>query len=871
MSERERQDRHLEAELRAWVAQLTSENIAAGMSPEEARRRALAEAGGVDQVKERVGDVRRSAPLEAALRDGRYALRSLRRSPGFAFIAILTLALGIGATTAIYSAVHGVLLRPLPFPDAERLMVLWLDNQREQIQRDVTSYPTFLDWREAPSFESVAGYLGTVGSFTGEGAAAEEHAGAWVTADFFGVLRATPQLGQRIDEEHVRNGGDQVVVLSHGLWTRRFGADPGVVGRTVRINGTSREIIGIMPQGFAYPTDAEFWLPLAPDTEQWQQLTATRGALWLSVLGRLRPGATVAQADAELATIMARVGEEFPDVRGNGVFIEPLHDTVVGSVRPGLLILLGAVGFVLLIACVNVANLLLARGAARRQELAVRSALGASGGRLASQVLIESLVLGLAGGAIGLLVGYVGTRLLVAASPADLPRLDGVRVDGTVIGFAALVSLFTGLIFGLAPALQARAAGLMTTLRDGGRGASGATLARTRRVLVTAEVALALMLLVGAGLLVRSFAALQAVDPGFRTENVLSFRVSAGSARYPEPVHVRQFQAALLERLEALAGVESATGISTLFLSRLPNMGAVAIEGIAPPSEDEPVTAVTSDFVHPAFFETMHIPIVRGRGFEPGDIAGATPVVIVNETFVRRFLPDANPIGRRFTRGDPQDSAAVWQTIVGVVPDTRRSGLTEPVRPEAYRPTTQVAPRSLEVLVSTAGPPLASVRAIRAVIAELDPDMAVSQIRTVDGAMAEALATRRFVMLLLAAFATLAVSLAAIGIYGVLAYLVGQRTRELGIRMALGAGRIAVLELVVRQTMRHVLPGVAIGAAGALALTRLLQSQLFGVQATDPVTFVAVTVLLVGVALVATGVPAWRAVRTKPVEALRLE
>jgi putative ABC transport system permease protein len=870
MRERERRNRELEEEVRAWVAQLTDENIAAGMTPEEARRRALAEAGGADQVRESVGDVRRSAPLETVLRDARYAFRSLRRSPGFAIVAVLTLALGIGATTAIYSAVRGVLLRPLPYPDADRLMVLWLDNQREQIQRDITSYPTFLDWNEAPSFELMAGYSPGLATLTGDGDA-EEYSGARVTGAFFDVLRVTPQLGRRIGEEHTRGGNHEVVVLSHGLWTRRFGADPGIIGRSIRINDSPRQVIGVMPQGFAYPTGTDFWSPLPTDTEGMTELVAARGALWLSVIGRLRTDATLAQADAELATIMARVGEEYPNAAGNGVFIEPLRDTIVGNVRPGLLILLGAVGFVLLIACVNVANLLLARGAARRRELAVRSALGASGSRLATQVLIESMVLSVVGGAAGLLVGYAGTRLLIAASPTDLPRLDAVRVDGVVIGFAVLVTVLTGLIFGLAPAIQARAAGLATTLRAGGRGSSGAGLARTRRLLVTAEVALALMLLVGAGLLVRSFAALQAVEPGFRTERVLTFRVSAGASRYPEPASVRQFQTELLERIGALAGVESATGVTTLLLSRLPNMSPVAIEGFPPPGDDDAVVSVTNDIVHPSFFETMRVPLLRGRGFDPSDAAGGTPVVIVNETFVRRFLPDTDPIGRRFTRGDPQDSAAVWQTIVGVVADTRRSGLSEPVRPEAYRSSTQFAPRSLQVLVSTAGPPLTMVRPVRDILAGLDPDMALSQINTVEDNLAEALATRRFVMLLLASFAVMAVTLAAIGIYGVLAYLVGQRTRELGIRMALGAGRGAVLDLVVRQSMRHVLPGVVIGAAGALALTRLLQSQLFGVPATDPVTFVAVTVLLVGVALVATGVPAWRAVRTRPVEALKLE
>jgi putative ABC transport system permease protein len=816
-----------------------------------------------------VRDERRGAVLETIMRDAGLAVRTLLRNRGFATVAVLTLALGIGATTAIFSAVSAVLLRPLPYPDADRLMVLWLNNVQEQIERDVTSYPNFLDWREASAFESMAGYTeGTYGSFTGDDDA-EEYAGAWVTGDFFRVLRASPHIGVRLDEEHTRAGSDQVVVLSYALWSSRYGGEPGVLGRTVRINGVSREVIGVMPPGFSYPGNADYWMPIAPEAGMWQGPTSSRGALWLSVIARLRPGATVVGADAELAGIMTRISEEFPQSAGNGVFIEPLRDTIVGQVRPGLLILLGAVAFVLLIACVNVANLLLARGAARRRELAVRSALGASGGRLASQALVESLVLSALGGAAGLLVAFGGTTLLVAASPADLPRIEGVRVDGVVIGFALLATLVTGLIFGLAPALQARSAALSAALREGGRGASSGGLARTRRVLVAAEVALALILLVGAGLLVRSFAALQSVETGFATESVLSFRVTTGATRYPEPTQVRHFQGELLERLNALAGVEAVTGVNTLFLSRLPNMSPVAVEGAPPAADGELVVSVTSDFVHPSFFDAMQVPIVRGRGFEPGDVADGLPVVIVNEAFVRRFFADQDPIGRRFTRGNPQDTSAFWQTIVGVAADSRRSGLSEPVRPEAYRPTSQAAPRSMEILVRTAGPPLALVPSVRSLLRELDADMVMSQVRTVEGALAEAVAARRFVMLLLGAFAVLAVTLAAIGIYGVLAYLLGQRTRELGIRMALGADRGAVLALVFRQSMAQVLPGVVIGAVSALALTRLLRSQLFGVAPTDPVTFIVVTLLLLGVAVLATWVPAQRALRVKPLEALR--
>jgi putative ABC transport system permease protein len=803
------------------------------------------------------------------MRDLTFALRTLGRSPGFTAVAVLTMALGIGATAAIFSAVNGVLLRPLPYPDADRITVLWLNNQQEEIERDVTSYPLFEDWSESSAYAAVAGHSATTGTFTADGDA-DQHVGAWVTGDFFRVLGVAPALGRALDQANTVPGEDQVVVLSHGLWTRRYGADPLVVGRTVTINGLPREVVGVMPRGFSYPDGVEYWVPLAPESENWRTITESRNALWLSVLGRLHEGVPVERAAAELDGIMARLVDEGLTAPGNGVLVEPLRDTVVGSVRPALLVLLGAVGFVLLIACANVANLLLARGARRRRELSVRAALGASGRRLARQALVESLVLGAIGGAAGLVLALLGTSALVALSPQDLPRLDGVRVDAAVVGFAALVALATGLLFGLAPAWQAAKSGIAASLRDSDRG-SGGGMARVRPALVVVEVALAVVLLVGAGLLLRSFAALQTVDPGFQTERMLSFRVIVGSAAYPEPEQVRNFQQELLERVGALPGVEAATAANTLFLSRLPNMGPVALEGRPPAGEMDPITAVTNDFVAPGFFRTMGMPIVQGRGFEPGDVAGGTQVVVVNETFVQRLVPGEDPIGRRFARGDPESPDAVWQTIVGVVADSRRAGLAEPVRPEAYRPITQAAPRSIEVLVRTAGPPLALVPQARALLREMDPNMPMAQLRTVEAAMAEAVATRRFVMMLLAGFAVLAVTLAAIGIYGVLAFLVGERTRELGIRLALGADRQTVIRMVLRQSLGYVLPGLALGAVGALALTRLLQAQLFGIEPTDPVTFAAVLTLLLAVAVLASWVPARRAANVQPVEALRQE
>jgi putative ABC transport system permease protein len=806
--------------------------------------------------------------MSTLLQDLRYALRTMRRSPGFTLVAALTLALGIGATAAIFSAINGVLLRPLPYPDADRVSRVWLSGP--EIERDVTSYPLFSAWREGRSFESLAGFSPTSLTFTGAGTDAEEIDGARVTGDFFRVLRSAPEQGVPIGEAHTVGGNHQVVVLSHALWSTRFGGDPGIVGRTITINDAPREVIGLMPRGFAYPDGAAFWIPLAPESPGWEQMMAEEQSLWLSVLGRLNPGVSQAQASAEVAGITARRAEAMGDTNFTA-FTERLQDTIVGDLRTPLLILLGAVALVLLIACANVANLLLARGAARRREFAVRGALGANSARLTRQVLTESLVLAAIGGVGGGLLAIGGTSLLVAFSPADLPRLDGIRVDGRVLAFAALVTLITGILFGVAPVLQARLEVIATTLRDASRGSSGRGMTRIRPVLVIAQVALALMLLAGAGLLLRSFAALNAVEAGFHTERVLSFRLTPAASRYPEQAQVRDLFDRLLTRLDALPSVESAAATTTLLLSRYPNMGAVTIEGQPPLAETESAASVTGDFVHPDFFQTMGMPIVRGRGFEASDGPEAVPVVVVNEAFVRRFLPGEDPIGRRFTRGDPEDPDAFWATIVGVVADARRAGLTEPVRPAGFRPTSQSIPRSLEVVVRTTGRPMAVAPDVRRIVRELDPNLPIVQMRTVEEAMAEAVATQRFVMMLLLIFAGLAVVLAAIGIYGVLSFLVGQRTRELGVRLALGAEPGSVRTMVMRQAISQVIPGILIGGAGALVLTRLLVSQLHGVSPSDPITFAAVAALLLSVAMLASYLPARRAARVDPMVALRAE
>jgi putative ABC transport system permease protein len=806
--------------------------------------------------------------MSTLLQDLRFALRTLRRSPGFTLVAALTLALGIGATAAIFSAINGVLLRPLPYEEADRISLVWLSGP--EIERDVTTYPLFSAWREGRSFDALAGFSPTSLTFTGAGADAEEVDGAYVTGDFFQVMRSAPLMGAPIGEAHTSAGNHQVVVLSHALWSSRYGSDPGVVGRTVTMNDASREVIGVMPRGFDYPDGAAFWIPLGATSPGWEEIMASEQALWLSVVGRLNPGVSQAQASVEVADITARRAEELGSTSFTA-FTERLQDTIVGDVRTPLLILLGAVALVLLIACANVANLLLARGAGRRRELAVRGALGATSARLARQVLTESVALAAIGGVGGVLLAIGGTSLLVSLSPADLPRLEGVRVDGRVVAFASLLTLLTGILFGVAPALQARLGVIATALQDASRGSSGRRMTRIRPLIVIGQVALALMLLVGAGLLLRSFAALNAVDAGFRAENVLSFRLTPASSRYPEQAQVREFYDQLLERLEAIPAVESASATTNLLLSRYPNMGSVAIEGQPPVADSETATSVTNDFAHPGFFQTMGMPLVMGRGFDATDSPGSVPTVVVNEAFVRRFLPNEDPIGRRFTRNDPEDPDAFWATIVGVVADARREGPTMPVRPAGFRPTSQAIPRSLEVVVRTTGRPMAVAPEVRRIVRELDPNLPIVQLRTVEEAMAEAVAAQRFVMMLLVVFAGLAVALAAIGIYGVLSYLVGQRTRELGVRMALGAEPGRLRTLVMRQALFQVLPGIVIGGGGALVLSRLLVSQLHGVSPSDPLTFAAVAALLLAVAMLAAFIPARRASRVDPMTALRAE
>jgi len=802
--------------------------------------------------------------------DVKYTMRSLAAQPLFYTVVILTLALGVGANAAIFTVVNAVLLRPLPYPDPDRLMMVWTYNPRQGFDKDVATYPNFEDWRRgSQSFERMSAYFGASVTLTGSGDPVQIR-GARVTHEFFDTMQVRPALGRAFVSENGRAGGERVVLLSHGLWTRRFGADPATVGRQITLNGLSHAVLGVMPASFAQPSDAEFWLPLAP-VGQFESLFTARGAYWATIIGRLKPGVTRAAAQAEMDGIAVRLEKEYPSNAGVGIRLVPLHEEIVGDVKRPLLILLGAVCFVLLIACANVANLLLTRAASRTRELAIRTALGAGRGRLSRQLLTESLVLGLFGGIAGLALAAWATGLLRSLAPPDLPRLTDVAIDARVLLYTAGAALLTSVLFGIGPAFHATRREVGAALKEGGRTGTDRRSGRVRTVLAIAELAIALVLLVGASLLIRSFLALSHEDPGFAREGVLTLRLQLPAAKYREPARVAAFHEQLIERLAALPGVESSAAGSTLLLSRLPNSAGINIEGRPPLPSDVVNLPVPYDSVSPEFFTTLQIPLRRGRFFSRADGPESQEVAIVNEAFVRRFFPGEDPLGKRVTFGTPGRPDTQWQTIVGVVADTKRGGFGRPPWAEVYFPMRQAPDPRVLVLLRTGGDPLALAAAAQAAVWSIDRDQAISGIRTVRELLAQQEANRWFTTLLLGLFASVALVLALIGIYGVIAYSTAQRTQEIGIRLALGADRRSVLRLVLAGGLRIALVGLALGLAGALVLTRVLSSLLYGVGARDPLTFVVVPAVLLLVALAACWVPASRAMRVDPLTALRAE
>jgi putative ABC transport system permease protein len=800
-----------------------------------------------------------------------YALRSLKKKPIFTIVAIVTLALGIGANAAIFTVVNAVLLRPLPYPDPDRLMFLWTYNPRQGFDKDVGTFPNYQDWmRQSTSFENMTAYTGAGFTLTGAGDPAQVR-GAVVTANFFDTLGVAPAFGRGFTPEQWTVGGADVALLGHGLWQSRFGSDPIVIGRTISLNGIARRVVGVMPHGFAHPEDAEVWVPLA-HTRQFASLLQSRGSYWLTIIGRLKPGVARGTAQSEMDAIAQGLEKQYPANAGLGVRLVAMHDEIVGDVRRPLLILLGAVCFVLLIACANVANLLLTRAASRQKELAIRAALGAGRRRLIRQMLTESLVLAFAGGIAGLLVAAWGIQTLQSLAPSNVPRLSAVRIDTPIVVYTALAALVTGLLFGLAPIFQGAGRSAGESLKEGGRaGSEGARGRRMRSAVAVVEIAVALVLLIGAGLLVRTFLAMSRVNLGFEPRQVLAMRIDLPGAQHGDDARVVSFFSDLAARLRSLPGVEDVGLGSSILLPALPNSSTLSVEGQAPPDPGAPNIPVPYDAVTSGYFTTLRIPLKQGRLFTDADAAGSLPVAVVNESLVRRFFPKGDALGRRVTFGNPSRPTVRWQTIVGVVADTRRGGLERAPWAEVYFPQAQAADPSVYALVRTAGDPLAIAKAAQAEVWAIDRNQPVSSIRTVDAILARSQANRRFTTLLLALFSIVALTLAAIGIYGVMAYSTAQRTQEIGIRMALGARRGDVLRMVLIEGLTIGGTGLALGLAGAFALTRFMSGLLFGIGARDPLTFVALPLGLLLVAALATLIPAARAIRVDPSIALRAE
>jgi putative ABC transport system permease protein len=786
----------------------------------------------------------------------------LLKHRAFTVVAILTLALGIGANTAIFSVVNSVLLRPLPLGEPERLLSIW--ESTLQFDKGSVSALNLKDWREQNNvLTDLTAYQ--FGDFSlQEGDHPERVFAAMVSANFFEVLGVSPRLGRAFLAGEDQPGNHRVVVLSDQLWQKAFGADPSVVGRNILLSGESYMVAGVMPPDFQFPSrTTEIWVPLVYTPEQLKE----RGNHAFLVVGRLKPDVTLAQAQEQLSTIARRIEQQYPDQQtGRGVRLVPLQEELVQNVRPALLILLGAVGFVLLIACTNVANLLLARAAARHREIAIRRALGAGRFRLIRQFLTESLLLSVLGGALGLLLGKWGVDGLLVLATGLLPRAGEVKLDWRVAGFTLLLSLLTGIGFGLAPALQVSKTDVQEALKEGGSAGSSQRRSWLRSLLVVAEVASALVLLIGAGLLVKSFMRLQQTSSGLRPENVITLRVTLPEARYGTPRATANFYQQVLERIAALPGVEAAGAINILPLQRTGFNGSVDIEGQSYPPGQEPLAEFRA--ATPDYFRALGIPLVTGRLFNAQDHEDAQPVAIVNQTFVNKFLGGGDALGKRVRPGGIK-----WMTIAGVVADVKQSGLTRPVMPEIFVPYRQSEglTQSMSLVVRGAGDPSTLVPAIRREVLAVDPNQPVYNVQTMEAVIVKSVSERRLNMLLLTIFAGVAMLLAMVGIYSVMSYTVTQSTREIGIRMALGARPRDVLKLVVGQGLLLTLVGVGLGVVGALGLTRLMESLLFGVKATDPLTFAAVSALLIVVALLACYWPARRATRVDPMIALRYE
>ncbi len=821
--------------------------------------------------------------MNTLFQDLRYGARMLFKNPGITFVVILALALGIGANTAIFSVVDAVLLRPLPYPESDRLVFL---NETSKAMDEISvSYPNFTDWRNQNHvFENIGVYNRSSYNLTGVGDA-ERIVTGQVSADMFAALRANPAMGRLFTNDEDKPGGTPVVLLSHPLWQRRFGGQANILNQQLMLNNKSYTVIGIMPEGFQFPTRVEMWVPVGQLSGEasWQSRGNHPG---LYGVARLKPGVTFAQAKAEMDTIGANLEKQYQDSNaGNGIGLHPLLEVFVGDVRRPLWVLFAAVAFVLLIACANIANLLLARAQSRQKEMAIRSAMGAGRWRIARQLLTESVLLALIGGTLGMLVAQWGIKLILYISPDALPRSKEIGLDWRVLAFTIGLSFVTGLLFGLVPALQAGVVDVHETLKETGRGTSGKHWLRSSLVVV--EVATTLVLLVGAGLMIRSFYRLQKVNPGFSYDHLTSFTVALPQKKYAESEQREQFYNRLLENLRGLPGVEATAAASGLPLGNNGWQTSFVIDGRPrPPREQTPL--MEACLVTPDYFKAMNIPVKSGRVFDSHDdrswIAGKdlskldddekfiAPLnsIVIDEEFARRYWPGEEAVGKRIAMGSEKDPR--FLTVLGVVGRVKMEGLgTDSKRVQGYFPFAQIPSGGMTVILKAAGDPNQLIAAVRQQVKAIDPDQPIYSVRTMDDIRSESVAPERLNLTLLSIFAGLALVLAVVGIYGVMSYTVTQRTHEIGIRMAIGAQPRDVFRMVIGQGMMLAFIGVVCGLIGAFGLTRLMASMLFGVEPTDPVTFAAIAVLLTGVALVACYVPGRRATKVDPVVSLRYE
>jgi putative ABC transport system permease protein len=881
-------------ELTQHCESLYEELLASGATVDEASQKVLAELKDSLLFRKELRWLERSAPPEPIIfstrrekmiadlwQDLRFNLRMLRKSPGFTAVAVLTLALGIGANTAMFSVIHGVLLKPLAFNDPDRLLMLWADNPTWQLgSHELPPANSDLpEWRaSATSFEQIAALQTKLAELSDDGNP-ERIGGANVSANLLPMLGIQPRLGRQFAEEEEQQGKDRVAIISYALWQRRFGGDAGIIGKTISINRVPRTIIGVLPEGFNFPQAREMphgynlpertdlWTPMAKDAEFWGNHTQRQ----LLLIARLKTGVTQAQAQAEMNAIAAEQAKTYPQTHeGWSVWLTPLFKQMVGQTRTPLLILLGAVGFLLAIACANIANLLLARATARRREMAVRAAIGAGRARIIRQLLTESLLLATLGGGLGLLFGYLGLTVLMKFIPPNLPRMQNITLDTNVFIFTALISMLTGVLFGLVPAWQASKVNLADALKDTSYTNSAGRSNRSHSLLVITEVALVAILLVGAGLMLQSFQRRLAIDPGFKPQGVATFELLLPWSQYGDNTQRGQFFEQARSQLSNLPGVRAVGAVSILPLNGSENMTWLAVEGAEPiPRGKEPMGE--DRLITPGYFDAMGVTLVSGRDFNAMDGAGKLPVAIVNEQLARQFFPAGDAVGKRIKRALDDEE---WKTIVGVVRDVHSSTLEAQTRPQFYHPLAQAPWEATEMamVLRADEPALPSLRsAIQEEFKQIDAALPIANFRTMEQVVTTALARPRFSTLLLGLFAAMALLLTVVGLYGVVAYTVNQRTREIGIRVALGAQRHSILTLVIRQGMQPALIGLTIGLTGAFALMRLLASQLYEVQATDPLTFGVVAIGLLLTACAACYAPARRATKVDPMVALRGE